>query len=139
LLCIWLPECLVIIYHPITFTIRMYVLGSGVGCCVLQISRRHRRRPVFWYSLWYCVSRPGFSMFSACGVHTGMTVHSWLKSFLFAKLVHYCTEKYLCAHLSQVHVDGSTHDATYVPTPGSLAYAPSAGGLGGVPILRTRV
>ncbi len=68
---------------------------------------------------------------SACGIHTGMMVHSRLKSFSFAKLVHYCTEKYLCVHLSQVHVGGSTQGATYVRAPGLLASAPSAGGLGG--------
>jgi hypothetical protein len=93
------------LYHPITFTIRTYASRSGVGCCILQISHRCHRWPVLWYSLWYSVHHPGFSMFSACGVHTEMTVHSQLKSFSFVKLIHYCTEKYLCVHLSQVHVD----------------------------------
>jgi hypothetical protein len=65
-----------------------------------------------------------------------MTVHSRLKSFSFAKLVHYCTKKYLCIHLSQVYVDSSTQDVTYMSTSGSLAYAPSAGGLGGVRLTR---
>ncbi len=139
MLCIWLPECLVMLYHPITFTIRTYASCSGVGCCILQISHRCHRWPVLWYSLWYSVRRLGFSMFSACGVHTEMTVHSQLKSFSFAKLIHYCTEKYLCVHLSQVHVDSRTQDATYLSMSGSLAYAPSVGGLGGVPVLRTRV
>ncbi len=37
-----------------------------------------------------------------------MTVHSRLKSFSFVKLIHYCTEKYLCIHLYQVYVDSST-------------------------------
>jgi hypothetical protein len=89
----------------------MYVLSHGFGC---------------------------FSIFSARGIYTGMTVHSRLKTFSFAKLIHYCTEKYLYIHLSQVHVGGSTPGATYVHTPGFLASSPSAGGLGGAWLTRVR-